>query len=155
MSLEWMGDYRGILESLIHYCNIYSSAYKPEVFEYKGVTYSFSLIQVVEYLIENEERDENMNAIAKRLGITRSSFTKITHKLEDKGLVRKTEKEGNLKEIYLVVTDFGRELYENYANIIFEQHFSKMFKEFDKIPKEYMEVFAKGLIEALPEEKRL
>lgn len=153
MKLEWMGSYRDILESLIHYCNIYYSSYKPEVFEYKGVTYSFSLIQVVEYLIENEERNENMNSIATRLGISRSNFTKIVKKLEEKGLVDKGVQEGNQKNVILVVTPLGKDLYEHYSKIVFEYHFAKMFAEFDKIPKEYIDAFSKGLKEALPDKK--
>lgn len=150
MALEWMGDYRDILESLIHYCNVYYSSYKPEVFEYKGVAYSFSLIQVVEYLLENEELNENMNSIATRLGISRSNFTKIVKKLEEKKLVEKCEQEGNLKNVILCVTPLGKELYEHYSEIIYERHFSKMFAELDKIPKEYIDAFSKGLKEALP-----
>lgn len=154
MKLEWMGEYRDILESLIYYCNVYYSSYKPEVFEYKGVNYSFSLIQVVEYLIENEERGENMNSIAVRLGISRSNFTKIVKRLEEKGLVEKQLKDGNQKDVILQVSAFGRELYEHYSKIVLEQHFAKMFAEFDKIPREYIDAFSKGLRNALPERKK-
>ena len=30
MKLEWMGENREVVEALIHYCNIYASAYKLE-----------------------------------------------------------------------------------------------------------------------------
>lgn len=154
MKLEWMGEYRDILESLIHYCNIYYSAYKPEKFEYEGVTYSFSLIQVVEYLIENEERKDNMNAVATRLGISRSNFTKLVKRLEEKGVVAKGVREGNQKDVLLEVTPFGKELYFHYAQQILDYHFSKMFAEFDQIPKEYIEAFSRGLKAAVPSVKK-
>ena len=89
MKLAWMGDYREVVEALIHYCNIYAAAYKVEKMEYRGVRYSYAQIQVLEYLLENEERNENMSAVAGRLGITRSNFTKIVNRLAAKGIVEK------------------------------------------------------------------
>ncbi len=38
------------------YLNIYAAVYKTEKMEYEGITYSYAQIQVVEYLLENEER---------------------------------------------------------------------------------------------------
>ena len=31
MQLEWMGEYREVVESLIHYCNVYAGVYKKEM----------------------------------------------------------------------------------------------------------------------------
>ena len=74
MKLEWMGEYRDVVEALIHYCKIYASVYRVEKMHYGDISYSYSQIQVLEYLLENEERGENMTAIANRLGITRSLY---------------------------------------------------------------------------------
>ena len=74
MKLAWMGENREIVEALIRYCNIYASVYRTEKMTYHGITYSYAQIQVLEYLLENEERNENMSAIALRLGITRSTL---------------------------------------------------------------------------------
>ena len=57
----------------------------------------------MEYLLENEERRDNMTAIAKRLGITRSNFTKIVKRLEEKGLVEKRYLSGNRKSMTVTV----------------------------------------------------
>ncbi|MBP5294475.1 MAG: MarR family transcriptional regulator, partial [Lachnospiraceae bacterium] len=81
MKLEWMGEHREVVEALIHYCNIYAGVYRIEKMSYEGITYSYAQIQVLEYLLENEERGENMRTIAHRLGIHRSNFTKIIHRL--------------------------------------------------------------------------
>jgi len=151
MKLEWMGEYRNLLESLIHYCNIYTSNYKPERIEYKNIHYSFATIQVLEYLLENEEKGENMSQIARRLGISRSNFTKIVKKLEDKGLVEKRAFDNNKKDINLVVTTLGSELYDDYAKRIYDIHFSKMFKALDKLSKEDIALVEKGLRDAVDE----
>lgn len=154
MTLDWMGDHREFVESLIHYCNIYSFSYKPEVMNYKGVSYSFALIQVLEYLLENEERNEKMCEIALRLGITRSNFTKIINRLAHKGLVRKVSVPGNRKELRVVPTPFGRELYDDYSSKILDYHFSKMFRTLDKIPPEYRSMMGEALSDAVSSASR-
>ena len=42
MKLSWMGQYRDVVDALIHYCNIYAAAYKIEKMEYRGVRYSYA-----------------------------------------------------------------------------------------------------------------
>ena len=54
MKLDWMGEYRGVVEALIHYCNIYAGVYRIEKMTYRDVRYSYAQIQVLEYLLENE-----------------------------------------------------------------------------------------------------
>ena len=134
MKLEWMGEYRDVVEALIHYCNIYAASYKTEHLVYEGVAFSFAQVQVLEYLLENEERRENMSAIAARLGITRSNFTKIINRLADKGLVEKRSVPGSRKELAVSVNARGRELYEAYSKEILRYHFSPMFSSLAQIP---------------------
>lgn len=145
MKLEWMGAYRGLLEKLIRYCNVYASVYKEEV-DY-GLTepFSFAQIQVLEYLLENEELNQNMSTIACRLGISLSTFSKMVSKLVDKGLLEKFYLEGNRKNIVVRVSTKGRELYGEYAQRVLEQHFSHMFEMLDTIPEDYIGTFAQAL----------
>ena len=136
MKLEWMGDHREVVEALIHYCNIYAGVYRIEKMSYEGITYSYAQIQVLEYLLENEERGENMRTIAHRLGIHRSNFTKIINRLVQKGLVEKTNMEGSRRDICVSVNDLGRALYEEYAQRILRTHFSPMFRDLDQLTPE-------------------
>ena len=136
MKMEWMGEYRDVVESLIRYCNIYAGVYKKESMVYQDVSYSYSQIQVVEYLLENEERQDNMSVIAARLGISRSNFSKIVNRLESKGLVEKCCMQGSRKEMTVTVNAFGKALYEEYAQRILKYHFQPMFQELEKIPEE-------------------
>ncbi|MBQ1520833.1 MAG: MarR family transcriptional regulator [Clostridia bacterium] len=136
MKLDWMGENRGVVEALIRYCNIYAGVYRTEKMEFGGVSYSYSQIQVVEYLLENEERGDNMAAVAKRLGITRSNFTKIAQRLEQKGLVEKKCMPGCRRDQRVEVTELGRELYEDYSRGVLRRHFTRMFEELDKLSPE-------------------
>ena len=145
MKLEWMGAYRGLLEKLIRYCNVYASVYKEEVDYGLAEPFSFAQIQVLEYLLENEELNQNMSTIACRLGISLSTFSKMVSKLVDKGLLEKFYLEGNRKNIVVRVSAKGRELYGEYAQRVLEQHFSHMFEMLNTIPDDYIGVFAQAL----------
>ena len=149
MKLAWMGDYREVVEALIHYCNIYAAAYKVEKMAFRGVDYSYAQIQVLEYLLENEERNENMSQIAARLGITRSNFTKIVSRLAAKGLVEKNYMPGSRKELRLTVNALGRELYEDYSQEILRWHFAPMFRELDRIDHSELPAIRDALYSAM------
>jgi len=149
MKMEWMGEYRDVVEALIHYCNIYADVYKNEHMVFQDVTYSFAQVQVLEYLLENEERQDNMSAIAARLGISRSNFTKIVNRLESKGLVDKAYMQGSRKELIVTVNDFGKALYEEYSQEILSTHFQPMFRKLDKIPKEMYPFISGALHDAM------
>lgn len=149
MKLEWMGEYRDVVEALIHYCNIYVAAYKSEKMEYNGIRYSFAQIQVLEYLLESEGKDENMSAIAGRLGISRSNFTKIVNRLVAKGLLEKAYMPGSRKDMKLTVNSLGRELYNAYSHEILRWHFSPMFRELERIPKQYYPFIHNALYDAM------
>lgn len=149
MKLEWMGENRGIVEALIHYCNIYAAVCRREKMEYQGVRYSYSQIQVLEYLLENEDRGDNMASVAKRLGITRSNFTKIVSKLAEKGMVQKRCMPGCRRDHCVEVTPFGRELYEDYSAGVYERHFAPMFQELDKLTPEARATVRDALMSSL------
>ena len=149
MKMEWMGEYRDVVESLIHYCNIYAGVYKKEFMTYQGVSYSYSQVQVLEYLLENEERQDNMSAIAARLGISRSNFTKIVNRLEAKGLVEKCCMQGSKKELTVTVNAFGKALYEEYSQRILKHHFQPMFRKLGQIPEELYPYLSGALYDAM------
>ena len=149
MRLDWMGEYRELLEKLIRYCNVYAAVYKKEQMTELGIPFTLSEIQVLEYLLENEERNENLSVIALRLGIALSSFSKLVTALEKKGLLEKYYLEGNKKNIVIRVSALGRQLYDSYACHILEHHFSPMFEVLKEIPPEYLERFGDALANPL------
>ena len=157
MQLEWMGEYRDVVESLIHYCNVYAGVYKKEMTHGTSVSFSYAQIQVLEYLLENEELNQNMSCIATRLGITFSTFSKVVNKLESKGLLEKYYLEGNKKNIVVRVSELGRQVYNTYSEEILKKHFAGMFEYLKEVPSEYLPSIAKALRQpsfgAQPEEE--
>lgn len=154
MKLEWMGEYREFVEQLIKYCNYYTQSYKKENYYGTEIPISFEQIQVVEYILENEERQQNMSEVASRLGITLSNFSKLTNKLVTKGLLEKFHTEDNKKEIIVLVTEYGKMIYQQYAKTIYEGHFKAMFEAGDALPKEYLPVVCKMIGSGLQKPKK-
>lgn len=141
MKLEWMGEYRELIEKLICYCNRYAQSYNIELNFNTPVDFSFAQLQVMEYILENEERRENMAAIAARLGVSPSAFSKNIKKMMSKGLLVKYHSRGNKKDIIICVSDLGREVYEQYAQYMYAHGFGSAFRILDEIPKEYIDKF--------------
>lgn len=128
MIIQWLGEYRDLVEALICFANNYISIHNQE-FIGEDCKLSFSQIQIVEYLLENEEHNQKMSDVAKRIGISASSFTKLGNKLVDKGVLQKYHLQGNKKNIILQVTEKGKKIYNDYAKNIG----SEVFKEFLEI----------------------
>ena len=84
MKLEWLREYRDFTEKLIKFANAYAGMYKQEKYYAKDIAFNSIQLQVMEYLLENEERNDKMAQIAQRLAITPSTFSKTVAKLEGK-----------------------------------------------------------------------
>lgn len=56
-------------------CEYICAVYKKEALYGTDIPISFEQVQVLEYLLENEQLNQNMSMIASRLGITPSNFT--------------------------------------------------------------------------------
>lgn len=141
MKLEWMGEYRDLVEKLIRYCNRYAQCYTIEQNFDTPVDFSFAQLQVMEYILENEERRENMAAIAARLGVAPSAFSKNVKKMMNKGLLEKFHPSGNRKDIIIRASDLGREVYCQYSRRMLDHGFGRAFRILDEIPREYIEKF--------------
>jgi len=55
--------------------------------------------------------DENVSALASRLGITKGAVSQTTKKLEAKGYLERENPEGDRKTVYLRLTERGREAF--------------------------------------------
>ena len=62
-----------------------------------------------------------------------------------KGLVEKYHISTNRKEIILRVSDFGKDVYEQYSRFAYERLYKDVFSVLDQIPAEYVEKFTQIL----------
>jgi len=137
----WMGEYRELIEYIIGFANNYASVQSKE-FMGTDIKYSFAQIQVVEYLLEKEDRNYKMAEVANRLGITASSFTKLVNKLVDKGVLQKYHIKGNRKDIIVQVTEEGKRIYQEYVDTVAKKVFAEFFEVGKDISEEEIVKFA-------------
>ena len=142
MKLQWLGEYRELVEATICFANKYSSVHNKEFMGDK-VKFSFSEIQVVEYLLEKEEDKLKMAEVAKHLGISASMFTKQVNKLVKKGILQKYHRKDNKKDIVIQVTPLGKNVYQEYTDQIAKKTFGEMFEIGKELTKEELEIFTR------------
>ena len=129
MKLEWMGAYRDIVGDFYRSANGYSQICKTELF---GDKIRFSA-----------EQHKNMKWYAERLGLSQATLSKYVRKLVDKGLLEKYHREGNRKDIILMVSPLGLEEYERYSQQMKAAIFDELFHLLDSISPEELEIVKK------------
>ena len=139
MKLEWMGPYRPLVEEYIKAMNRYARSYRDTNMEIDGVPLSAATIQVLEYILENEEEQLPMARLAERLGVTRGAFSKTTALLCSQGLVEKRHPEQSGREYVLTLTQKGRKVYERYSNAVYKQLLEPIFQELGQMSPEQIE----------------
>ncbi len=145
MQLTWMGKYRDFVEKLIKYGNSYAQAYKTEGNYGTDIPFSAAQLQVLEYILENEEKNQNMVEIASRLGITPSAFSKNVKKMTDKGLLEKYHASTNKKDVIIRVSSLGKDAYSQYVEFACRRAYNQIFEILDGIPEQYISLFTKIL----------
>lgn len=139
MKLEWMGPYRPLVEEYIKAMNRYARSYRDTNMEIDGVPLSAATVQVLEYILENEEDQLPMARLAQRLGVTRGAFSKTTALLCSQGLVEKRHPEQSGREYVLTLTEKGRRVYEHYSNAVYKRLFEPIFQELGQMSPEQIE----------------
>lgn len=139
MSLDWMGNNRNFVEKLVKFGNAYASSYRKEFSYNTSFSFSAAQIQVLEYIFENEEKHQNMQEISKRLGISKSAFSKNVQRMVNKGLLEKYHTSENKKDIIVKATKTGKEVYTQYAQYAYENFFKEIFSILEEIPDQYIE----------------
>lgn len=115
MKLEWMGEHRQAVESIIRCCNSYTQSANLSGLMTDAAYISPVELQVMEYILENEERRENMSQVAARLDISQSNFSKIVSQLVRLGLLEKFRTVKNRKNVIVQPTELARQVYEQYS----------------------------------------
>lgn len=155
MKLEWLGEYRELVEKVIKFGNAYAARQQKVQDIGAPVPFSAAELQTMEYILENEDKHQNMAEIAARLGMSPSTFSKNVRKMLDKGLLEKYHAAGNRKNIIVRVSPQGREVYEFYTRYAMDHFFSELFARLDQIPREYVDSFAQIMELWAGEAKRL
>ena len=157
---DWMGRYRMLVQLLTQNANQSVGFAKASAKrQTPNGTSCPQEWQVLEYIIEHEDDEENMRQIADMLGIPKSSLTKYTKHLCELGFLRRYHTGDNRKNIILRATDEGKAHYDYVAEHMMRPLFDKFFAELDGIPQEYLDQFVEALRRhnirrAMPPEQR-
>jgi len=145
MLVSWMGRYRGIVEALVQHgnCCIRAANYKMSTSE--GITLTAQEWQVLEYIIEHEDNDQNMTKLSEGLCIPQSSFSKMTGKLVKYGLLEKYQIVGNKKSVILKASELGKTFYEKNVEVIKQFVFDAFFRELEGFTDEQLAQFVKAI----------
>lgn len=92
--------------------------------------YKSSEVHYIECIEKNV--DSNVTKLADSLYMTRGAISKMTKKLEKKGIIQSYRKPDNKKEIYFRLTEQGKEIYKVHEEL------HKEFQERDKAVFEQM-----------------
>lgn len=108
--MDWLGEnqklYRDVLKCFNRYASVVNRTSTSTGYALSGLD-----LQVMECLYENSEKQLMMAQIADALGIATSSFTKIVAKLTKLGFAEKFHRDGNRKNIIVLLSDAGRDLF--------------------------------------------
>lgn len=143
MKLEWLGKYRDFFESLYHYTNTYGQIYSVQGFHHTSVSCSLAELQILEYILENEEKNQKMSEVAERLGVSPATFSKNVKKMVQKNLLEKYKSTANKKEIIVKTSLLGKKVYKEYVTGLLEIRFKETFEILDTIPETYIDAISK------------
>ncbi len=137
----WMGKYRDLVESIIFLCNRSATRFNMPQYYNTSVPLTAIQIQIIEYALE--DKNEKMSELAERLGITRGAFSNNVTKLVALDLIKKEHRGNNQKELFITVTEKGRQEYKKYAQLVYDLTFRQIFSMADELPPESIAVFQK------------
>lgn len=146
MELSWMGRYRPLIRAIVRNRNLFARAVNTKTENTGGET-SLTIQEwiVLEYVIENEEKDDSMICISERLGLAPSSFSKITHTLCKAGLLAKYQMVGNKKNIIVRPTEEGRTFYLEHSAQLEKTIFNDFFNELEGLSDKDLACVARAI----------
>ena len=144
MYTEWMGSHRELVRKFMKLMNVYAREYCNVKQLYGSqLELSSARIQTLEFILEG--KDLKLSEIAATIGISRTTFSNTVKTLEKKGYLRKVFREGNKKDIYLEVSEQGKQLYREYTTVIYDNWFKYMFEQIDTMSPQDVETLERIL----------
>ena len=145
METAWMGRYRDLIASLVRHVNIASTGNYERNNLGNGVLLRPVSWQTLEYSIEHIDHTDNMSDIARNLGITQSTFSKLVKELVSYGFVEKYMATNNRKNVILRPTEKGIAFYHQYNDSMNKGLFTDFMAELDSFTDEEIERFTHAL----------
>lgn len=141
MEIKWKGRYSALVDAVTKFSNNYAVNWQKELYSIGGISISTAEMQIIDVILENETQQMNMTDICRSIDMPKSTFSRHISLLEKKGLVEKQHPASNKKDIFILTTSRGREIYDEYSQYIYSRVFSGVFEALDGIPEQYLGIF--------------
>lgn len=135
-----MGKYHDVVEAMVSMGNAYGQVANTEIFGDK-IKFTPTQLQLMGYIIESEELNQNMARIAQRFSFTQSNFSKMIKQLDQKGLIEKYHTVNNSKNIIIRASALGKQIYEEYTSSPITDVWRQIFSRLDTVDDEAVKVF--------------
>ncbi|WP_055108156.1 MarR family transcriptional regulator [Paenibacillus ihumii] len=143
-----------IYEQLLHFSHLHEQRMELELKEIKemvqlhqlkSVPGNLSTIHVLDCIGHHEPI--NHSAIAEKLKLSKASITKISKKLLDLDLIRRTQLNDNRKEVYFRLTPYGKQLFELHRDMheAEEQRFMRFLDNYSESELQTIFKFFQGM----------
>lgn len=141
----WYEEYGEAIAGIVKYGNLYVR-YCKRTSDF-GTDFQVSLfdLQIIEKVYLKEDLYMNMAELADELGMTQSAFSKNINKLVGMDLIKKYRSENNKKDIFLRVTEKGKETYELHSQYVYDKIFSRVIPIFQQMTEEQISKFVEVL----------
>ncbi|GAA0391539.1 MarR family transcriptional regulator [Paenibacillus motobuensis] len=149
-----------IYEQLLHFSHLHEQRMELELKEIKemvqlrqlkDVPGSLSTIHVLDCIGHYEPI--NHSAIAEKLKLSKASITKISKKLLELDLIRRTQLNDNRKEVYFRLTLHGKQLYDLHRDMheAEERRFMRFLEDYSEIELQTIFKFFQGMARYIDE----
>ena len=125
---------------LSKYVNIFSN-FGDKNFAHKlGLRLTSQQFQILECVVEYEDENKNMVFMGNKLGLKKSTFSKLIKVLVNYGLVERYRQNDNRKDIILKPSEKGRIYYQERSKIFLESAWKEAFAVLDKLSDESLAI---------------
>lgn len=149
MNMEWMGRYQKLVGQLQSFGSRYALQYNREIDCGADVWLSPAQLQVLEYLVENEEKNLKMSLVAKGLDMMQSTFSKCIGRMAEKGLIEKYHTSDNRKDVIIRASAVGRNAWLRYSLQLYPAY-RQFFAALEGLPDSALDQLADALTHLLP-----
>ncbi len=115
MGMDRKNTCEEIVEVFIRLANKYRSLEKIPVDYGAGHSLYHSERHMIDQIGDNPRM--NLTEFARSVGVTKGAISQVVKKLEGKGVIRRYKEIDNDKEVFIELTDLGRDIYEKHKKV--------------------------------------
>lgn len=138
MEILWKGKYQQFVDTVTLFSNSYADNWQKKLYTIDGECFSTAEMQILAQILENDEKQVKMTDICRSIDMPKSTFSRHASNLEKLGLVEKVHPADNRKDIIILTTEKGKNVYMKYSEYIYNNVFHPVFELLDAVPQNHI-----------------